>query len=247
VVKKGLWAIVLLAFLGTARCYNADMASALGGVPIIGPMVQPPQPTPAYVKAIGTPAASTLPGTDLATWFPADAQADPYDAKRWSAIDQYVTTAGTKTGWTEVCKKVTGAAGTDRAANPKLGALACSSDPTVTQFQQFAAELLGAQAAVALWIKGELNGSTAAVISRQAQLRVTCTTGVIARQGAPETAWSQACAKAMDAAYLGGDGPTTFTALGEAYTLAAAEIAKMDAEIDQEPGFFGPAAAAPKP
>jgi hypothetical protein len=51
----------------------------------------------------------------------------------------------------------------------------------------------------------------------------------------------------MDAAYLGGDGPTTFTALGEAYTLAAAEIAKMDAEIDQEPGFFGPAAAAPKP
>ena len=43
VISKGLWALVLLAFLGTARCYNADLAGAVGGLPIVGAIVQPPQ------------------------------------------------------------------------------------------------------------------------------------------------------------------------------------------------------------
>ena len=243
VVKKALFALILLSFLGTARCYNADLASAFGGLPIVGPIVQPPEPVPAYVKTIGTPAPSALPESDFATWFPAETPADPYNAQLWKDIDLFTTIAQTQLGWTEACKKVSGAAGADRAANPKLGALASSNDPTVTQFQQFAVHLLGTQASVALWIKGELNGSTSAIHARQAELRVDCATTVVARQGAPETPWSQACAKALDASYLSGDGPATFNALGDAYALVAAEIAKLDPEIDQEPGYFGAAAA----
>lgn len=243
-MKKALFAVVLLAFLGTARCYNADLAAAFGGVPVIGAMVQPPDSAPAYLKAVGTPAANTLPESDPATWFPAEAPTDPYEASRWNDINLFVTIAQTQAGWTEACKKISGTAGTDRAATPKLGALACSSDATVTQFQQFAVHLLGAQASLALWIKGEVNSSPAAVQARQAEIRVLCTTSVVARQGLPETVWSQACTAAMDASYLSGDGPATFTALDEAYGLVAAELAKLDPEIDQEPGYFGAAGAA---
>ncbi|MBK9341487.1 MAG: hypothetical protein IPN07_00270 [Dehalococcoidia bacterium] len=42
----------------------------------------------------------------------------------------------------------------------------------------------------------------------------------------------------MDAAYLAGDGPATFDALAGAYLLAASEIARLDPEIDAEPGTF---------
>ncbi|MEO8541531.1 MAG: hypothetical protein ABI577_17445 [bacterium] len=246
-LKKGLFALVLLAFLGTAKCQNADLAAALGGVPIVGAMIQPPATTPAYLKAVGTPAPSALPESDLTTWFPAEAPTDPYNAKLWGDINLFTTIAQTQLGWTEACKKVDTVAGTDRAASPKLGALACSSDPTVTQFQQFAVQLLGTQANLALWMKGELSGSTSAIHARQAELRVFCTTSVVARQGLPETPWSQACSKAMDASYLSGDGPASFTALGDAYALVATEIAKLDPEIDPEPGYFGSPAAAASP
>lgn len=240
-VKKALFALILLSFLGTARCYNADLAAAFGSLPIVGPMVQPPEAAPAYLKTVGTPAPSALPESDPAAWFPAEAPADPYSAPLWRDIKLFATIAQTQLGWTEACKKVAGVAGEDRAANPKLGALACSSDPTVTQFQQFAVHLLAAQASLALWIKGETDGSQAAVQARQAEIRVFCTTSVVARQGPAETPWSQACAKALDASYLQGDGPATFTALGEAYSLVAAEIARIDPKVAQEPGYFGAA------
>ncbi len=236
-VKKALFALVLFAFLGTARCHNVDLAAALGGLPVVGPMVQPPALPPAYVKAIGTPAATALPESDFSTWFPAEAPPDPYSAKLWNEIGLFASIAQTQAGWTEGCKKVSGVAGSDRAANPRLGALACSSDPTVTQFQQFAVHLLGAQATVALWIKGEL--STSAIHARQAEIRVLCSTSIVARQGPGETPWSQACAKALDASYLAGNAPATFTALAEAYVLAATEIAKLDPKVAAEPGYFG--------
>lgn len=245
-LKKGLWALVLLSFFGTARCYNADLADALGGLPIVGPMVQPTQPPPAYIETIGTPAPATLPEADYAAWFPAEAPADPYAVTVWKQVSQFAPIAGTKAGWTEACKAVSAAAGADRAANPRLAALACSSDPTVTQMQQFALHVLGAQASVALWIKGEPDGSVAAIQGRQAELRVFCATGVVGRQG-PETPWAEACAKALDAAYATGDGATTFAALGEAYLLAATEIAVLDPDVDQEPGYFGSASGAAAP
>ncbi len=243
-VKKALFALILLAFLGTARCYNADLAAAFGAVPIVGAMVQPPDAAPAYLKAVGTPAPSTLPESDPATWFPAEPPADPYNAALWRDIKLFATIAQTQQGWTDACKKISGAVGEDRTANPKLGALACSSDPTVTQFQQFAVHLLATQASLALWVKGETDGTLAAVQARQGELRVLCTTSVVARQGPPDTAWSKACAKGLDASYLKGDGPTTFTALGDAYALVAAEIVKLDPKVAQEPGYFGAAAAA---
>lgn len=234
--------------LGSARCYNADLATALGGLPIVGPMVQPPQPVPQYVKSIGTPAPATPPEADYAAWFPAEAPTDPYTVAVWKQVESFVPVAGTKAGWTEACKAVAAKAGADRAANPRLGALACSNDPTVTQMQQFALHLLGAQASVALWVKGELNGSTGAIQARQAELRVFCATSVISRQGPAETPWSQACAKALDPGYLSGNPQATFTALGEAYLLAANEIARLDPTIDPEPGYFGATAeAAPAP
>lgn len=244
-VKKALWALVLLSFLGTARCYNADLASALGGVPVLGPIVQPPAKTPDYVKSIGTPAAVTIPESDLATFFPAEAPADPYDAKRWKDIAGFLSAASTNAGWVESCKKAAAIAGSDRASSPLIGALACSSDATVTQMQQFAAHVLAIQASVALWMKGELNGSTGAIHARQAEVRVVCATGVVSRQG-PASPWVDVCAKALDASFTSGDGPATFSALEAAYAAAAAEIARLDPEIDAEPGFFG-ASATPTP
>jgi hypothetical protein len=238
VVKKGLFALVLLAFIGTARCYNADLASAFGGLPIVGPIVQPTQPVPAYVKAIGTPAPATLPEADYATWFPAEAPEDPYSAVTWKQVDLFVPIASSTAGWAEACKAVNAIAGTGRAANPKLGALACSADATVTQMQQFAIQVLWTQASIALWMKGELNGSVSAIQARQGEIRVSCATGVVARQGA-DSPWAEVCAKALDAAYLSGDGPASFAALAEAYLAAATEIARLDPEIDGEPGYFG--------
>ena len=242
-VKKALWALVLVSFLGTARCYNADLASAFGGLPVVGPMVQPPEKAPEYVKAIGTPAVPSLPEADYATWFPAEAPEDPYSLTVWKQIDAFVPAAGTKSGWALACKAISEAAGADRAANPKLAALACSDDPTVTEMQQFALHVLGAQATVALWIKGEWNGSTGAIQARQAELRVLCTTSVIGRQG-PESPWPAACEQALDAAYLQGDGPATFEALAAAYAAAADELARLDPETAAEPAYFGASPAA---
>ncbi|MGE3074487.1 MAG: hypothetical protein AB7N24_00040 [Dehalococcoidia bacterium] len=242
-IKKALFGLLLLSFIGTARCYNADFASAVGGLPIVGPIVVPTQPIPEYVKAIGTPATATLPEAKYETWFSTEEGVDPLDVTVWKEIEAFVPIASSKAGWTEACKAVGAVAGADRAANPNLGALACSSDATVTQMQQFAVKVLGAQAAVALWIKGELNGSTGAIQARQAELRVLCATSVIARQGPDAATWTEACDKVMDASYLEGDGPATFAAIGEAYAAVAAELAVLDPEIDQEPGYFGNADA----
>jgi len=247
VIKKALFGLILLSFVGTARCYNADFASALGGLPIVGPIVVPPAPVPDYLRAIGTPAAATLPEAQYDTWFPAEAPEDPYSVEVWRQVQEFVAIAGSKTGWAEGCKAVGAVAGSDRTANARLGALACSSDATVTQMQQFALQLLGTEASVALWIKGEPNGSTGAIQARQAELRILCTTSVIARQGPEATTWAEACTKAMDASYLTGDGPATFAAIGDAYSLVADELARLDPEIDQEPGYFVGEAPAPTP
>jgi hypothetical protein len=246
VIKKALFGLVLLSFVTTARCYNADFATALGGLPIVGPIVVPTQPVPEYVKAIGTPAPATLPESDYETWYATEEAAegaDPMSVEIWKQIQAFAPIASSKAGWAEACKAISGVAGTDRAANSRLGALACSDDATVTQMQQFALHLLGAQASVALWVKGEPNGSTGAIQARQAELRVLCATSVIARQGPEATTWTEACDKAMDASYIAGDGPSTFAALGEAYQLVADELARLDPEIDQEPGYFGAEAA----
>jgi hypothetical protein len=236
-VKKALWGLILLSLLGTARCANADFAAALGGLPIVGPMVVPQPTTPAYIEAIGTPAPAALPEVDFAAWFAEDPAPNAAASETWQQMDLVAITGATASGWAEVCKKAGTAAGSDRAASPLPGALACSSDATVTQMQRFALELLGLRAAVGLWMRGDR--SIAAIQARQGQIRMTCSTQVVARQGPGENPWTGACAQALDASYLSGDGPATLDAAIAAYAGVAAEIARLDPEVDAEPGYFG--------
>lgn len=236
--RIGVLAVAMLLLL-VARCSTADFAGALEDVPVVGAMIQPP-PTPAkYVSSIGTPAASPLPETDLATWFVAGAK-DPYDPTTWQAIDRFLATARTKDGWTAACKKAGEAAGADRAAKPELGALACSKDGAVTGIQRFAVRVLQARAATALYVKGAPGSAIAAIQAYQGEVRLACAVDTVARQGGPESTFGKACARALDTSYLAGNPQATFTALGEAYTLAASEIAKLAPTVDAEPGWFEP-------
>lgn len=237
--KLGLF-VVVFALVTTARCYHADYAASLSSVPIVGAIVSPPPAVPAYVNTIGTAAAVAVPETDLTKWFPTDATVDPLDPTVWSSIDAFLASTGTQAGWAETCKKAGTAAGADRSANPKVAALACSSDASVTQFQQFAAKVLATQAAVALWLKGAPGGTLSAIQGRQGEVRVLCGTGLVARQPATSP-FVEACAKALDASYLANAGDATFAAIGDAYALIAGELAKLDPTVDAEPGYFGEA------
>ena len=237
-VGKVIWAVVLLAFLGTARCYNADVPGALAGLPVVGAMVAPQPTTPAYVSAIGTPAAVALPKADLSKWFPNPAT-DPYDPAMWTSVRDVLAFTGTQAGFTQVCKLASAAAGQDRSAHPEVGALACSADPSVTALQPIAIKLLEAKAALALWTKGAPGSSTAAIQGVQAEITNLCGGDAIARNGGPASWFAKMCAKAADTAYLTGAAPATFTAFGDAFTLVAAEIAKRDPKVAQAPAYFG--------
>ena len=107
--------------------------------------------------------------------------------------------------------------------------------------------VLNAQAEVALWIRGVPGHSLGGIQARQGELRLMCTTAVIAREGGPESTYAEACTLALDAGYMNGDGPATFDALAEAYALAAADIAVRDATTDPEPAFYAVASAAESP
>lgn len=239
-MKKALWGLLLLSLLGTARCANADFAAALGGLPIVGPMVVPRPTTPAYIEAIGTSAPAALPDVEFAAWFAEDPAPNAAASETWQQMDLLAVAGATASGWVGVCKKAGTAAGADRSAAPLPGALACSSDATVTQMQRFALELLGLRAAVGLWMRGDR--PIAAIQARQGQVRITCSTQVIARQGPGENPWTKACELALDASYLSGDGPATLDAVIAAYAGVAGEIARLDPEVDAEPGYFGAAA-----
>lgn len=237
------YVLAVLGLLLSARCYDADLVGALSGLPVVGAMVSPPAPTPAYVNAIGTPAPVKLPDADPAKWFTAGANADPHDPSMWTQVQQYLANAATPAGWTEVCKKMSTAAGSDRLAKPEVGALACSADATVTGMQQLAVRLLQGEAAVALWIKGAPGGSIGAIQGIQGEIRLQCGVDAVSRQGA-DSPFAQACTKALDAAYAtANDGKTTFTALADAFKLVAGEIAKRDPKVAQEPAYFGATAA----
>jgi len=202
----------------------------------------PAPSTPASVESIGAAAEVKLPETDFATWFPVEPPADPYAPAYWLEVDAYFATARTPAGWTEACKKAGAAAGSERTAKPLLAALGCSDDPSLAQVQRFALQLLGVQAETALWIRGVPGHSNAGIQGRQGEARLMCSNDVIAREGGDASPFAQACEKALDESYMAGNGATTFAALGEAYALIAAEIARRDPTIDPEPASFGAAA-----
>jgi len=231
--RLGIIAVVL-ALLGAGRCYTANWDDAAASLPF----AQAGAPPPKSLESIGKPAAPTIPDIDFKKWFSTDPAADPYDATIWGQVAAVTAEASNQAGWTEVCKKVSSAAGGDRGASPLLGALACSSDPAVTRLQQFAVQLLSTRAALALWIRGAPGIGSGTVRAHQAEVRLTCAGDVVAREAGPSTPFGQACAKAMDNAYAAGDGKTSFTALGDAYTLVAAELAKRSPKVAQEPAYF---------
>ncbi|MCC7364526.1 MAG: hypothetical protein IT303_09140 [Dehalococcoidia bacterium] len=228
---------VALMLLLTGRCYTADFESAMAGVPIVGAMVSPPAPVPAYVDTIGTPAATTLPEADLATWFADDAE-DPYDVTTWRAIGAFVAVMGTADGFAQACKAAAEAAGGERSANPELAALACSDDGTVTQLQRFAAGVLALQSELVAWYRGAPGASLGAIEARQGEVRLMCGFDIVARQGGAESVYAEACSKALDNAYREGDVLASFEAAAEAYALVAEDIATRDPSVDQEPGYF---------
>jgi len=224
----------LIGLITLMRVYGANWDNAFASLPF----TQSAAAAPASVASIGKAAAPSLPDTDFKTWFSTDPSVDPYDAPTWTAIAAMTANAGDQPGWTQVCKKVDSAAGADRTANPLLGALACSDSPAVTALQQFAVDLLSAQAMVALWVDHAPGTSTAAIAAREAQIRTDCATIVPAAQGDASSPLSTACSRAADTAYLSGDAKTTFTALGDAYALVAAEIAKESPKVAQDPVYF---------
>lgn len=238
-----LFAVVVLALFATFRCYNADLVTSLSGVPVVGAMISPPPVTPKYVSAMGTPAATKLPDTDLKKWFPTDATTDPLDPAMWSTIRDFLSNTGTQAGWIEACKVASTAAGADRTTTPSIGALACSADASVTALQPFATAILAERAEVALWIKGAPSGSLGAIQGRQGELRLLCSPETLGRLGGDSSPFGQACAKGLDVAYLRGDGAATFAAMGDAYTLVAVELAKRDPKTAAAPVFFGDAKA----
>ena len=237
VSRISLFAVVAGLFLLT-RCYTEG---APGIVDSFIPTGAAAAPAP-DVSMIGTPAAVTLPETDLKTWFAADA-IDPYAPVTWSAIAAYMAAAGTRAGWTEVCKKGTEAAGGERSADPALGAFACSDDPSVAPIQRFAVQLLAMRAEVALTIRTVPGHGIAGISGRQGQIRLACGVETVAAQGGAASAYGQACASALETAYLAGDPAATFTTLGAAYDALAAEIATRSPKTAPEPAWFETAAA----
>jgi hypothetical protein len=232
--KLGLFGVLLLLF-GTVRLYGLDWEHVQ--IPLVsgGGAVAA---APASVQAIGKPAEVKLPEIDFKKWFQADA-VDPYDPQVWAAVDAFYAVAGTKDGWVAACKAASAGAGKERPAAGDIGALGCSDSPAVTLVQQFQVSILGARAEVALWVRGVPGHGTAGIEGRQGEIRLACRNDVIAREGGAASPYAAACAKALDAGWKTGDGPATFTALGEAYKLVAAEIAKRDPTIDPEPAFYG--------
>ncbi len=236
--RIALFAAVAGLFLLT-RCYTDG---APGVVDQFIPTGAAAAPAP-DLSTIGTAAAITLPETDLKTWFAADAT-DPYAPATWSAIAAYMAASGTRAGWAEVCKKATEAAGGERSADPALGALACSDDPSVTLLQRFAVQLLAMRAEVALSIRAVPGHSIPGIAGRQGQLRLACGFETVAAQGGADSVYGQACSSALETAYLAGDPAATFTTLAAAYDAIAAEIATRSPKTAPEPAWFG---TTPKP
>ena len=89
--------------------------------------------------------------------------------------------------------------------------------------------------------------SLGGVQARQGELRLMCAIDVIAREGGPDSTYAQACGLALDASYGSGDAPATFDALGQAYGLAAADIAARDTTTESEPAFYTVPCLPPRP
>ncbi len=236
---------VAMLFAGVLRLWSVDFTNAT--IPFLSPAAASPG-IPESAAAIGTPAAITLPESDLATWFtPADGVA-PDDPKTWAAVVAFANVASTPAGWAEACKKATAVAGAERATSPELGALACSSDATVTALQKFALQLLAARAEVTLWLRGIEGHDNGMVAARLGEVRHSCENGLPSRLASAESPYLAACTGALATVSLPADADALQAALVDAYLLVANDLAARDPSIDPEPPVIAePAAPTPTP
>ena len=112
----------------------------------------------------------------------------------------------------------------------------------MTALQRLALQVLGTEAALALWIAGEPGHGEAAVDGRQGEVRLVC--DAVERAEGADSPVALACADALDLAWQAGDRETSREALAGAYSALATEIALRDPETEPEP-VFGPGASAP--
>ncbi len=226
-VGKFLILGVALLFMGVLRLSVADWENA--EIPFLSP-ANAENSALKSAQSLGTPAAVALPASDPATWFPPAGDAPV----PWADIQQFTAAASTPGGWAEACKAVSAVAGAERAATPALGALACSTDPTVTELQQFAIDVLATQAEVALWLQGIPGHDAGVVAARLAEVRHACENGLPARLAGAESPYPAACAASLTTAGLAASAEELEVALGDAYALVAADLAVRDPEIDAE-------------
>lgn len=246
-VAKYLVLVVVLLMAGAALASTLRVEQVEAN-PLVA-LVFPPGSAapPGYVDSIGTPSPVDSPDANFETWFAtgnvddtddAEAERDPLDIATWQEVAAVAAVANTETGWADVCDAAGDALALDRVDEPLLGALGCSDDPPVTRVQQFAVQILDTQAHLALWIRGAPGFSLASVQARQGEVRLQCAVDVVAREGGEGSPYAEACALALDTAYLSGDGLATFEALAAAYALVAGEIAARDPDVAAEPAFF---------
>lgn len=243
-VAKYLVLVVVLLMAGAALASTLRVEQVQAN-PLVAFVFPPNQAAPPdYVDSIGNTAPVDTPDANYETWFAAGnaedagAERDPLDIATWQEVAAVAAVANTETGWAEVCDAAGDALALDRVDEPLLGALGCSDDPSVTRVQQFAVQILDTQAHLALWIRGAPGFSLASVQARQGEVRLQCAVDVVAREGGEGSPYAEACALALDTAYLSGGGLTTFEALAAAYALVAGEIAARDPAVDAEPAFF---------
>lgn len=236
-VKRGAFALLLLSFAATARCYNADIPSAVASVPFVGPMIIPPDAPPAYVEAIGTPApVEDLPASEVGTWWPEE----PDDARStFSGMRTWLVAANTTSGWAALCGAATREVGGDREkAEVQLAGLACSADPSVTRLQQFAALVLRLDPETQLFLSGAPGSSRADIESTLAQIRVECSVGYASR-ALPVPAVAAACALPDSSNALAqGDTVAFLQEVVDAYHALAEEVVAQSPETAPEPAFF---------
>lgn len=228
-VAKFGYGILALAVTLPAFLYAVDW----GGLEL--PFLAPAPAEPASLAALGTPAPPPEVGLDPAALFAAAEGADPLSPALWQPAAQLLAAAGTPAGWTAVCRAFGAAAGTERAAAPLPGALACSADPSLLPLQRLAALVLEAKAHLVLWLRAAPGSSSAAVAARQSAIRAACAVLPEARSEAGPAA--EACRAALDTSYLEGDAERTLAQLDAAYAALADLIAARDPAIAPEPAF----------
>ncbi len=237
-VKRGAFALLLLSFVATARCYQTDFAAAVGGLPVVGAMVIPPPTTPAYIESIGTPTPlDAMPDPGVETWWPEnpeDVQSTRSQARTW------LVAASTPSGWAALCGAATRAVGADRAVEPvQLAGLACSDDPSVTRLQLFAVLVLRLDPETQLYLDGAAGSSRADIESTLAQIRVECGAGYASRAVFVPAVLGACGLPGSPKAPARGGAVGLFPEVVDTYRALAEAVVEASPKTAPEPAFFG--------